>query len=159
VPVQRISARVLLLDPDGRVLLFRGHFPETPDEPFWFTVGGGVDPGEELADAALREVAEETGIVLDREQLEGPVWRRLTEYVFGGEPWEGDEWFFRARLDAPAAVDTSGFTQLETDTVETYRWWPLDELRATSERVYPAGMADLLEKPFDGSTIVLDERV
>jgi len=40
---------VLLLDPDGRVLLFSGVDPAQPNRPpIWFPVGGGVDHGETM---------------------------------------------------------------------------------------------------------------
>lgn len=49
VDTVRTSARVVLLDEQDRVLLMRGHDPKTPDLPFWFTVGGGIEPGRRCA--------------------------------------------------------------------------------------------------------------
>ena len=49
VPIERRAARVLLIDDQDRVLLFEGFDPEVPDVRFWFTAGGGVEPGESLA--------------------------------------------------------------------------------------------------------------
>ena len=34
------------------MLLLRGVDPADPEHPYWFTVGGGADPGETLAQAA-----------------------------------------------------------------------------------------------------------
>ena len=55
-PVRRDTARLIVRDPEGRVLLFRF----TPDNraPFWATPGGAVDPGETHAQAARRELME-----------------------------------------------------------------------------------------------------
>jgi 8-oxo-dGTP pyrophosphatase MutT (NUDIX family) len=58
--VPRPTVRVLLIDPEDRVLLVR-----SLDEQglgFWFPPGGGVDAGESLEDAAVRELAVETGL-------------------------------------------------------------------------------------------------
>jgi len=144
-PVQRVAARVLLVDAAGRVLLFHGSDPRVPGELFWFTVGGGVEPDEDLGAAALREMREETGIRLDPDRLVGPVWRRAARFAFDGVGYRSDEWFFLAVLaETTPAVDTSGFTELETDTVHGRRWWSADELRRSSETIYPAGLGELL---------------
>jgi ADP-ribose pyrophosphatase YjhB (NUDIX family) len=70
LPVRR-AARVILLDPDDRVLLMRYDQPP-PNGRHWATPGGGAEDGEDYRAAALRELAEETGwtdIVLLREVL------------------------------------------------------------------------------------------
>ena len=49
----RQAARVVLLDDRDRVLLFRGFDPADPDRgSWWFTPGGGINPGESLEAAA-----------------------------------------------------------------------------------------------------------
>jgi ADP-ribose pyrophosphatase YjhB (NUDIX family) len=75
----RPTSRVLVLDPDQRLLLLgsRGDAPEAgAPVRFWYAPGGGVETGEDLRTAAVRELAEETGLVVDRALLEGPVWLR-----------------------------------------------------------------------------------
>ena len=57
----RPTASVILIDPDRRVLLMR--FEDLhEDREFWATIGGGLKPGEEVLDGALREAREETGL-------------------------------------------------------------------------------------------------
>ena len=58
----RKVARVVLLDPRDRILLLHGHEPDDPADDWWFTPGGGVEGDETREEAALRELAEETGI-------------------------------------------------------------------------------------------------
>ena len=69
----REAARVLLFDDAGRVLLAMGHDEDQPDRAWWFTIGGGIEEGEDPRAAAVREVFEETGLRLDAHELVGPV--------------------------------------------------------------------------------------
>ena len=55
----RPNVGVVLFHPDGRVWL--GRRAHTPGPHNWQFPQGGVDPGEDLASAARRELAEETG--------------------------------------------------------------------------------------------------
>ena len=64
--IRRNTARILPVDSEGRVLLLHGWDPLRPDDPFWFTIGGAAEPGESLPEAAARELREEAGIVVDR---------------------------------------------------------------------------------------------
>ena len=69
--IERPSARLILLDPQDRLFLFKVHQPAVYDpadpfrDPFWIMIGGMVDPGEDYAEAAVREAREETGLVVD----------------------------------------------------------------------------------------------
>jgi 8-oxo-dGTP pyrophosphatase MutT (NUDIX family) len=146
VPVVRTAGRVLLLDGQARVLLFRGHDPARPDGgSWWFTVGGGVEDGESTREAAARELFEETGLAVDADTLGEPVHRELAEFSLSGVAYCQDNHFFVSRVDAHDVV-TVGFTDVEDEFVLGHRWWSLDELRATGDTVYPESLADLLDR-------------
>ncbi|MFL6141992.1 MAG: NUDIX hydrolase [Labedaea sp.] len=155
-PMPRPSARVVLLDGDGRVLLFNGHDPRRAEDSWWITAGGGVEPGENLRAAAVRELAEETGIALSEDQLVGPMWRRRVVFSFDGRSYDSEEWFFLARLantngkSVELTVDTSGFTDTERRMVDGHRWWRPDELKSTQDTVYPVQLAELLPALISG---------
>jgi 8-oxo-dGTP pyrophosphatase MutT (NUDIX family) len=146
----RPSARVVLTDKTGRVLLFQGHDPARPQELFWFTVGGGVENDEDLRATAVREAFEETGLLLADDQLVGPVWRRRAVFSFDGETFDAEEWFFHAEVDGHE-VDTSGFNEIELATVKQFRWWSVAELKSTDDTIYPAQLAEFLPSLVSGT--------
>ncbi|MCD2188329.1 NUDIX hydrolase [Actinomycetospora soli] len=146
--VARDAARVVVLDPDERVLLFEGVDPARPTETFWFTPGGGIEPGEEPARAAARELHEETGVAVGgTDELAGPVWVRDVLFSHDGVAYAARELFFLLRVDPTPEIDVSGFTELERRTVRRHRWWTRTELAATVDVVYPRQLADLLGDP------------
>ncbi|MEE2056291.1 NUDIX hydrolase [Rhodococcus artemisiae] len=144
----RTSARVVLLDDTGRVLLLRGHDPARPEVRFWFTVGGAVEPGEDLRVAAVRELAEETGHVVAAAQLVGPVWRRVAVFPFNGEVLHSEELFFV--LQTPGfEPGPEGFTELEHRMGLEFRWFDTEGLRAlvaSGEPLYPQDLPELLDE-------------
>ena len=145
----RSSARVVLLDEDGRVLLLRGTDPAITDgsaRRFWFTVGGQARPGERLAQAAARELAEETGLQVPASELLGPLWRRDAMLDFNGAVVRSQEYFFvyRTRRFEPSAA---GRTDLEHRYILGHRWCDaahIAELSAAGEAVYPTQLGELL---------------
>jgi 8-oxo-dGTP pyrophosphatase MutT (NUDIX family) len=142
----RPTARVLLVDADTRVLLFLGGDPiDRAREPWWFTPGGGVEPGESVELAAVRELAEETGLSIAPAELGPVVLQRAFEWTYAGELLWQDEVFFAVRTEQ-FAVDDAGWTDEERITVEQARWWSAAELRETAERFYPPELPDLLDQ-------------
>jgi 8-oxo-dGTP pyrophosphatase MutT (NUDIX family) len=144
-PLPRRAARILVIDGAGRVLLFRGWDPARPSHRYWFTPGGGLDPGESPAQGAARELAEETGLRVRPEELGQPVWEDVTTFPFDGEWYRQEQQFFLLRVPA-WEVDTAGFDQIERRSIDDHRWWSIDELASTDDRVYPAGLADRLRR-------------
>ena len=78
------GAVVLAKDAQGRYLMqLRDDRPDIAEPGLWSLFGGGVEPGESMAQAAAREFLEETGIALDIATLT-PLARFASEALRGG---------------------------------------------------------------------------
>jgi 8-oxo-dGTP pyrophosphatase MutT (NUDIX family) len=141
--ITRRAGRVLVIDAGGRVLLLHGFDPAKPDEPYWFTIGGGAQPGETLAEAAARELGEETGICAQADELGEPVWHEVTDFSFDGTSYRQEQDFFQLRIGS-AVVLTDGLDDEEAAVIDGHRWWTVDELESTTEPFYPRELPGLL---------------
>lgn len=135
---------MVLVDDTDRVLLLKSYVD--PDDPLgghtWWTPGGGVEDDESLAGAAARELSEETGLSVDAEDL-GPKVAEVSGYADLG--WaEGmfQDNFFHHRVTSHH-VDISGQEAHERTHHAGHRWWSVDELAASSDTIYPLGLAGL----------------
>jgi len=143
---ERPSSRLLVIDPLQRILLFRFEHRQgsLAGQRFWATPGGALDPGESYAQAACRELLEETGLEVDDPGPE--VSRRIATFGMpDGERVRADERFFLVRVDA-LEISTERWTGLEREVMAAHRWWSAAELRSTAEQVWPEDLADLLAR-------------
>ena len=135
----RRSARIIVLDAQDRVLLFRFDVPDRP--PFWVTAGGECEPDESYEEGAVRELLEETGI----DAYPGKQIARTTpEFItVEGEPVQADERYFLVRVQN-AQINTAGHTQLERRVMTQHRWFDLAELSDWPEAIFPENLAKLI---------------
>lgn len=140
-PPIRQAARVLLIDRDDRVLLFRFVDPVTA-AAFWITPGGGLDEGESHEDAARRELREETGLKIT-EPLGPCVWTRTLDIRYGEKAFRQHERYFVVRVDRPT-IRTDGMLDYETQDLTEHRWWSAEQIAEHPERFAPTRLGTLL---------------
>jgi 8-oxo-dGTP pyrophosphatase MutT (NUDIX family) len=128
------------------VLLFRYLLPAPWAQEGWLTPGGAIDSGETPAQAAARELAEETGHLLPATGI-GPAVAvnsgRWQDAI--GTTITTTNWYFFARA-ASSHINLSGQGDSERRGLLGHRWWTVSELRATLELVFPVGLAGLLQR-------------
>jgi 8-oxo-dGTP pyrophosphatase MutT (NUDIX family) len=140
----RPIARGIVLDPANRIFLigYEAIRDLGGTRKFWFMPGGGLEPGESYEQALARELEEEIGIV----GAAGPqvAW---CDGPFGlfEKKRDAKERYFAVRLPDDR-VDTARLAETESSPILETRWWTLDALAATSDRVEPAGLAALAER-------------
>ncbi|MGI8823407.1 MAG: NUDIX hydrolase [Acidimicrobiia bacterium] len=154
--VERTVVRAVVLDAHGRVLLFHTHDPTYPELGTWWELpGGGVEPGETYADTAVRELREETGIVLSPDRIGQPTWRRDASFRYRGARRLQHEAVVAVNLPDPGpAVDGSQRVDFEDEDYVGFRWWTVAEITGSGERFYPGRLPTLLPAFLAGDEIV-----
>lgn len=145
----RDTVRVILLDPDNRVLLIQvegGDLVDPDniiDHPFWITPGGGIEDGEASEEAVRREIAEETGLT----SVEyGPhIWYGEQTLIWKGETTLFREYFFIVRAKSLESAKKN-LTDLEESMFQKYRWWTVAELQSTTETICPAKLGAYVDE-------------
>ncbi len=146
--LRRQAARVILLHRDEsgaatHVFLIQAIDPADASKPPWWEIpGGGIDPGESSADAAMRELHEEAG---QTSAEVGPVvFTQYVEFSFGGYDFEQNEVLHVAWTNDMTIRRPQGLEYLEALAFQGARWWPIAEVAASTEDFLPPRLPELV---------------
>jgi len=141
VPVLRQAARLLVIAPDGRVLLFQ--YEDGP-RTWWAAPGGGLEGEETFEEAATREAAEE--LSLAGTPLT-PLWCQTVEFTFRGKSIRQMERYYLMRLSPGDVVLGESVREAHRqEGIVASRWWSLEEIERTTEEVFPVGLGERLRR-------------
>ena len=136
--LERRAVRALLLTPEDEVLLMRIRPPDGRDH-FWIAPGGGLEPGESIADGLQRELREELGLV---EFEIGPlVWRRHHTFNWDGRRIAQSEEYYIVRTQR---FDPEMSDDVEARVLHSFRWWPAGALATSEETLTPLSLAKIV---------------
>lgn len=146
-PVPRVGGRVLLLDPDERLLLIHERIED--GSTHWLTPGGGLEGTESAAEAAVRETWEELGL---RVTLFPPdeVATTRRRWSWAGTVYDQVDHFFVARVGSGVQLEPAALTPMEQSTVLGHAWWTIAELGDTDEVLVPAELGQIVQRVVGG---------
>lgn len=126
------GVRVMILDDQNRMLMVKQHHE---DKDIWMVPGGGIEEGENAAEAAVREVKEETGLEIEA----GPLVWHVEEVSERGQRFVN---FFLGKV-AGGTLGLGADPEFDEDhqVLREVRFVSREEMK-TLGRIYPEYLRD-----------------
>jgi 8-oxo-dGTP pyrophosphatase MutT (NUDIX family) len=135
--IVRRAARIVVLDPENRILLLCARDP-ADGRTLWLTPGGGSEAGESPGETARRELREEVGV--SGVDLGPLVWVRDATTSWNGKLYRALESFFLCRV-GPIEPTAREMDEAEAKVFVEHRWWTAEEIAASRDRFAPRRLA------------------
>lgn len=148
LPVKK-SIKVLLLNDKNEILLMCADDPKTVSADgkyygrFWFPIGGGIEEGESIVDAAIRELYEETGLRKEEFELGPVVWFGEFDLTLVGILTRMKETFIVAKAKR-TNVSLTKLDDWEKKVVKGIAWFSLEEIKNSLDVIFPVLLGEYL---------------
>ena len=110
------------------LMLYRNRKPDDPNEGKWIGIGGKIEDGESPDECNMREVLEETGLILNSQEFRGVIKFRATTYEDEDMYLYTSSEFTPADADAAVRFAETGEYEPPICSEGLLRWVAKDEL-------------------------------
>ena len=150
------SIRILLINQHKQILLICADDPSTKIHgqkykgKFWFTVGGKIEEGEDVAATVIREIYEETGLSAEAITLGPIVWYGEFDLELSGVLQRLKQRFMVVHTNQ-TKLTIANLTAAEKKVIKELRWFSLDEIKNCQDMIYPSKLAEYLPEILQGN--------
>ncbi len=155
IPI-RDSVKVLLLNQEKELLLIGYDDPKTTsvdnkyNGKFWTPIGGKIEKGETLQEAALREIYEEATIKSDEIKLGPIVWFGEFDLILSGILTHIKHRFITG-FSNQKKLSLENLTEHEKSVVKEIKWFSLEEIKNCKDIIYPIVLRDHIQDIMEGN--------
>ncbi|MCK5632676.1 NUDIX domain-containing protein [bacterium] len=153
---KRNSVKILLINDKQELLMMYVDDKKTTATngtnygPFWCPIGGGIEPGETVEKATLRELYEETGIQAQEVTLGPIVWFGAYNLILAGNPTRMQERFIVVTTKQNK-TSLKNLTHEEQAIVQKVEWLSLETIKTSKKIIFPIVLPDYLPNILSGS--------
>ena len=143
----RNSVKLILLNENNELLLMKTDDKEIQGKDgkyngvFWQMIGGKIEEGETIKEAAYRELFEETGLKKEQVTIGNVVWYGEVDLLMHGIITKVKQSFIMAKTNS-INVTLNNLTEEEKPVCNKLEWFSIDKIKKCTDIIYPILLTD-----------------